>query len=74
LTYCATTLEGRSFIRRITASSALDGDRVIYQKAEELETAYREKHGLEELDDDDYDDEDSETGSDGSIKPKGVRG
>jgi hypothetical protein len=39
-------------------------------KAEELETAYRENYGLEEIDDDDYDDEDSDTGSDGSI---GVR-
>lgn len=56
------TLEGRSFIRRITSGSALDGDRVIYQKAEELETAYRERHGLEDLGDDDYDEEDSDIG------------
>jgi hypothetical protein len=34
------TLEGRAFIRRITKGSSLDGDRVIYQKAEELEQAY----------------------------------
>ncbi|KAJ5461037.1 uncharacterized protein N7458_002589 [Penicillium daleae] len=56
------TLEGRSFIRRISTGSALDGDRVIYQKAEELETAYRERHGLEDLVDDHYDDEDSDIG------------
>lgn len=31
------TLEGRSFIRRITRGSSLDGDRVIYQKAVDLE-------------------------------------
>jgi hypothetical protein len=49
-----TTLEGRSFIRRISTGSALDGDRVIYQKAEELETAYRERHGLEDIVDDEY--------------------
>ncbi|KAJ5639169.1 uncharacterized protein N7484_007031 [Penicillium longicatenatum] len=56
------TLEGRSFIRRITTGSALDGDRVIYQKAEELEIRYREKHGLEVFDEDyDYDDEDEES-------------
>lgn len=47
------TLEGRSFIRRITSGSALDGDRVIYQKAEELETSYRKKHGLYDIEDDD---------------------
>ncbi|CEJ55669.1 hypothetical protein PMG11_01917 [Penicillium brasilianum] len=51
------TLEGRSFIRRITSGSALDGDRLIYQKAEELETAYRKKNGLV---DDDYDEAESE--------------
>lgn len=54
------TLEGRSFIRRISTGSALDGDRMIYQKAEELESAYRERHGLEDLGDDDYDEEDSD--------------
>ncbi|KAJ5860647.1 uncharacterized protein N7529_007957 [Penicillium soppii] len=62
------TLEGRSFIRRITAGSALDGDRVIYQKAEELETNYRKKHGWNDIKDDDYDDEDSDSESDGSIE------
>jgi hypothetical protein len=40
----AFTVEGRSFIRRVTTGSALDGDRVIYQKAEELETACRRRH------------------------------
>ncbi|KAJ5255840.1 hypothetical protein N7497_001550 [Penicillium chrysogenum] len=53
------TLEGRTFIRRITAGSALDGDRVIYQKAEELESTYRRKHGLDDIDED-YDSEVSE--------------
>jgi hypothetical protein len=53
------TLEGRTFIRRITAGSALDGDRVIYQKAEELENTYRRKHGLDDIDED-YDSEVSE--------------
>lgn len=53
-------LEGRLFIRRIYTGSALDGDRIIYQKAEELESAYRERHGLEDLGDDDYDEEDSD--------------
>ncbi|CDM36275.1 unnamed protein product [Penicillium roqueforti FM164] len=53
------TLEGRTFIRRITAGSALDGDRVIYQKAEELEDTYRRKHGLDDIDED-YDSEVSE--------------
>ncbi|KAJ5517492.1 hypothetical protein N7527_009052 [Penicillium freii] len=53
------TLEGRTFIRRITAGSALDGDRVIYQKAEELENTYRRKHGLDDIDED-YDGEVSE--------------
>ncbi|KAJ6136796.1 hypothetical protein N7497_012349 [Penicillium chrysogenum] len=46
------TLEERTFIRRITAGSALDGDRVIYQKAEELENTYRRKHGLDDIDED----------------------
>ena len=31
------TLEGRQFIRRITNGSSLQGDQVIYQKAEDLE-------------------------------------
>ncbi|CAG8067890.1 unnamed protein product, partial [Penicillium nalgiovense] len=53
------TLEGRTFIRRITAGSALDGDRVIYQKAEELENTYRRKHGLDDIDED-YDSDVSE--------------
>ncbi|KAJ9482119.1 hypothetical protein VN97_g11327 [Penicillium thymicola] len=51
------TLEGRSFIRRITTGSALDGDRVIYQKAEELEDFYRKEHGLYDIEDDDIDTE-----------------
>ncbi|OJJ42037.1 hypothetical protein ASPZODRAFT_147845 [Penicilliopsis zonata CBS 506.65] len=51
------TLEGRPFIRRITTGSTLDGDRVIYQKAKELETAYRKKAGLESFVDDDYDED-----------------
>ena len=48
---------------------ALDGDRVIYQKAKELEMANREKHGLG-IFDDGYDDEDSEIDSDDSIGAK----
>ncbi|KAJ5946388.1 hypothetical protein N7454_003227 [Penicillium verhagenii] len=74
------TLEGRSFIRRITVGSALDGDRVIYQKAEELELSYRQKHGLEALydDGDEYEESDEEsdgTGeeSDNSIQPRPVQ-
>ncbi|OQD85577.1 hypothetical protein PENSOL_c098G01514 [Penicillium solitum] len=54
------TLEGRSFIRRIITGSALDGDRVIYQKAEELEDSYRKKHGLYDIEDDDIEDDDIE--------------
>ncbi|KAF7519524.1 hypothetical protein PCG10_009929 [Penicillium crustosum] len=54
------TLEGRSFIRRITTGSALDGDRVIYQRAEELEDSYRKKHGLFDIEDDDFEDDDFE--------------
>jgi hypothetical protein len=54
------TLEGRPFMRRITSGSTLDGDRVIYQKAEELETAYRERHGLGDANDEDDDEQDSE--------------
>jgi hypothetical protein len=69
----AFTLEARSFIRRITAGSALDGDRVIYQKAEELETNYRKKHGWNDIEDDGYDDEDSNSESDGSIEQDGGR-
>ncbi|KAJ5469739.1 hypothetical protein N7539_007692 [Penicillium diatomitis] len=42
----AITLETRSFIRRISSGSKLDADRMIFQKAVELETAYRKKHGL----------------------------
>ncbi|OQE16767.1 hypothetical protein PENSTE_c023G02329 [Penicillium steckii] len=44
------TLEGRQFIRRITNGSSLQGDQVIYQKAEDLETAYRLRHGWEQSD------------------------
>ena len=46
------TVEGRSFIRRITMGSSLDGDRTIYQKAMEMEKAYRENQGLEDYEDD----------------------
>ncbi|KAJ5084785.1 hypothetical protein NUU61_009364 [Penicillium alfredii] len=42
------TLEGRAFIRRISTGSVLDGDRLIYQKARELEHAYRAIHGMDE--------------------------
>lgn len=49
----AITLEGRSFIRRITTGSDLDGDPVIYQRARELEAMYREKHGVDDTEDDD---------------------
>jgi hypothetical protein len=59
------TVEGRSFIRRVTSGSALDGDRVIYQKAEELEYSYRRSHGLEDVEDDDI-----YTESDGSNQPR----
>ncbi|KAJ5152445.1 hypothetical protein N7492_009725 [Penicillium capsulatum] len=52
------TLEGRAFIRRITSGSALDGDKILYQKAYDLESAYRKKYGLDEFEDDI--DEDSE--------------
>jgi hypothetical protein len=45
------TLEGRSFIRRIIVGSALDGDRVIYQKAEDLEMNYRKKYRLDDIED-----------------------
>jgi hypothetical protein len=44
------TLEGRQFIRRITNGSSLQGDQVIFQKAEDLETAYRLEHGWEQSD------------------------
>ncbi|GMF77643.1 unnamed protein product [Aspergillus oryzae] len=37
-----TTLEARAFVRRIANGSSLDGDRLIFQKAKELEEAYRE--------------------------------
>lgn len=50
------TLEGRAFIRRITSGSSLDGDRVLYQKACEMESTYRLKHGLAEIVDDESDD------------------
>ncbi|KAJ5927155.1 hypothetical protein N7516_008928 [Penicillium verrucosum] len=46
------TVEGRSFIRRITMGSSLDGDKTIYQKAIEMEKAYRENQGLEHYEDD----------------------
>ncbi|KAJ5649191.1 uncharacterized protein N7484_002914 [Penicillium longicatenatum] len=50
------TLEGRAFIRRITKGPALEGDRVLYQKAHEMESAYRAKHGLDEAENDTSDD------------------
>ncbi|KAJ5346795.1 uncharacterized protein N7506_000048 [Penicillium brevicompactum] len=40
-----TTLEGRSFIRRIANGAAFRGDEMIYQKAKELEAAYEKKNG-----------------------------
>ncbi|THC90153.1 hypothetical protein EYZ11_010380 [Aspergillus tanneri] len=40
------TLEDRSFIRRITQGSNLQGDRVIYQKAMASEVLYRQEEGL----------------------------
>ncbi|KAJ5249302.1 hypothetical protein N7468_000753 [Penicillium chermesinum] len=61
-----TTLEGRAFLRRITHGSALDGDRVIYQKAAELESAYRKTQGLEEREDVDEEDHIDDTESDAS--------
>jgi hypothetical protein len=67
----ALTLEGRSFIRRITNGSSLDSDRVIYQKAEELETAYRRKHGWNDIEDDDDGDGNRESG--GSIQQNSGR-
>lgn len=42
----AVTLEDRSFVRRITKGSALQGDRVIYQKALDQETRYCRAAGL----------------------------
>jgi hypothetical protein len=46
------TLEGRAFMRRITSSSALNGDRVLYQKACEMENSYRKIYRLEEFESD----------------------
>ncbi|KAJ6118837.1 hypothetical protein N7471_013457 [Penicillium samsonianum] len=46
------TVEGRSFIRRITMGSSLDGDKTIYQKAVEMEKAYRKDQGLDDYEDD----------------------
>ncbi|GIC88092.1 uncharacterized protein Aud_004483 [Aspergillus udagawae] len=42
----AVTLEDRAFVRRITKGSALQGDRVIYQKALDQETRYCRAAGL----------------------------
>ncbi|OQD86929.1 hypothetical protein PENSOL_c082G00194, partial [Penicillium solitum] len=67
------TLEGRSFIRRITTGSALDGDRVIYQKAEELEDSYRKKHRLYDIEDNDIEDDDIDTESDVSTRSNKAR-
>ncbi|KAJ6070715.1 hypothetical protein N7467_012034 [Penicillium canescens] len=61
------TLEGRSFIRRITVGSALDGDRVIYQKAEDLEANYRKRYGLDDIENGD------DIESDDSIPPASAR-
>ncbi|KAJ5110865.1 hypothetical protein N7532_001400 [Penicillium argentinense] len=44
------TLEGRQFVRRITNGSSHQGDQVIYQKAKDLEIAYRLRHGWDESD------------------------
>jgi hypothetical protein len=44
------SLEGRSFIRRITQGSSLAGDQVVYQKAVEMEEKFHEFHGKEERD------------------------
>ncbi|KAJ6093875.1 hypothetical protein N7467_002720 [Penicillium canescens] len=53
-------LTSRSFIRRIIVGSALDGDRVIYQKAEVLETNYRKRYRLDNIEDgDDIESDDS---------------
>ncbi|KAJ5921093.1 hypothetical protein N7466_009419 [Penicillium verhagenii] len=71
------TLEGRSFIRRITKGPALDGDKVIYQKAEESELSYLEKYGVEVVNDDATDNEESEDGddeSDSSDEPTTIPG
>lgn len=40
------TLEDRTFIRRITKGSSLQGDRVIYQKALMQEIRFRREQGL----------------------------
>lgn len=68
------TLEGHLFMRRITAGSALGGDRVIYHKAEGLEIACRERHGLEDFADEDYDEADRDTGSETPIRSRESRG
>ncbi|CAI7615416.1 unnamed protein product [Penicillium pancosmium] len=67
------SLEGRAFIRRITTGSALDGDRVIYQKANEHEIAYRKKYGLEVYNDNAYDDRDPDTESDSTVNSRRSR-
>lgn len=67
------SLEGRAFLRRITTGSALDGDRVIYQKAKEHEVAYREKYRSKELDDGAHDESDHGTESDSSVSSRRAR-
>ncbi|KAE8396153.1 hypothetical protein BDV23DRAFT_193010 [Aspergillus alliaceus] len=46
------TLETGAFVRRIANGSILDGDRLVYQKAKELEEAYREDNRAADLGDD----------------------
>ncbi|KAJ6166456.1 hypothetical protein N7470_001903 [Penicillium chermesinum] len=58
--------KGEPFSRRITHGSALDGDRVIYQKAAELESAYRKTQGLEKREDVNEEDHIDDTESDAS--------
>ncbi|KAB8069691.1 hypothetical protein BDV29DRAFT_161169 [Aspergillus leporis] len=49
------TLENRSFIRRIANGSYLDGYRLVFQKAKELEEAYREDNTIADLGEDEED-------------------
>ncbi|KAH8431448.1 uncharacterized protein LDX57_009110 [Aspergillus melleus] len=50
-----TTLETRTFIRRITKGSTLMADRIIYQKAKELEEMYQDAQIAEEDEADEID-------------------
>lgn len=49
------TLENRSFIRRIANGSCLDGDRLVFQNAKELEEAYREDNAITDIREDEED-------------------